>query len=170
MKDLICLRKLDILALSETWLRSRDDSDSYIIENYNFLRYDRASGSRGGGVALYINNAFLFSPIDLSIPLTNTSIDVVGAVIYLRRKRLAVIAVYRPPLASISDMHALELCLSGVFSRVDGFACLGDFNINYLNHLDSNVHHLNNIMLTFSLKQIIDSPTRISSVSASLLD
>lgn len=48
-KDLICYHEIDVLAFSETWLRERDDTAMYNIQNYSLLRFDKTSGSRGGG-------------------------------------------------------------------------------------------------------------------------
>jgi len=40
---------------------------------------------------------------DLRIPLTNISINIVGVVVYLRKKRVAVLSVYRPPNTPLSQ-------------------------------------------------------------------
>ena len=97
LKDLICLRKLDILALSETWIRESDDSAIYTIEDYNFLRVDRCvTGWRWVGRIIY-KYSLPYSPIDLRIPLANSTIEIVGAVIHLHKKRIAVFSVYYPP-------------------------------------------------------------------------
>src|SRR5436190_18819918 len=97
IKDLISFRDLDILALSETWLRASDVSSELSIQGYCLMRADRHSDARGGEVALYINSSISFSTIDLDSLLSGIIINIVGATVFLRGKRLAVFAIYRPP-------------------------------------------------------------------------
>jgi len=100
---LIQLLELDILALSETWLGEGDDSVNLSIKNCNFLRSDRISRGRGGGAALYINSSITYSEIDLRIPLANAAINIADVVLYLRKKRVAVLSAYRPPNTPLSE-------------------------------------------------------------------
>ena len=60
IKDLIFDHKLDILALTETWL---NDSSTYVAADvtppgYIFLRLDRANGKNGGGVGIMCRKEF----------------------------------------------------------------------------------------------------------------
>jgi len=167
---LIQLLELDVLALSETWLGEGDESVNLSINNFIFLRSDRASRRRGGGVALYINSTLAYSEIDFRIPLANTSINIIGVVMYLRKKRVAILSAYRPPNTPLSEMHSIELSLASIYYSVDQVICMGDLNINLLEPHGPHARVLNTFMSMFSLKQIIDSPTRITAHCSSLLD
>jgi len=168
IRDLIEFLKLNVLGLSETWLSERDDSIYLNIQNYIFLRSDRVSGRRGGGTALYISSLLTHSEINLRLPLTDSSINIVGAVVYLRKRRVAVLTVYRPPHTPLSELYSLELCLSSIFCSV--IICMGDVNIDLLNPRGAHARLLDTVMSLFSLRQIIDTPTRITESSSSLLD
>ncbi|KYM96624.1 hypothetical protein ALC62_12716, partial [Cyphomyrmex costatus] len=159
-----------VLALSETWLRERDDSTIYAIKDYYLLRSDRTYGLRGGGVAVYISSTLLYSLIDLLVPLASSAVEIVGAYIHLHKKRIAIFSIYRPPQASIAAIHDLEACLSSVFCSIDYIVCMGDLNIDLLNSKGTNAHYLHNIISLYLMKQIIDTPTRVTRSCASLLD
>ena len=119
---------------------------------------------------MYVSNALCSSVIDFGGFLDNTAVDIAGVIVFLKGKRLAVFSIYRPPASSISELRVIELCLSRIASDVDAVACLGDLNINVLNCNDPFVRSLQDIMTVFSLKQIINVPTRVTTNTASLLD
>ena len=49
----LCDKKtLNIICLTETWLKEETDSDRLVIDGYNIERKDRP-GSRGGGASMY---------------------------------------------------------------------------------------------------------------------
>lgn len=47
---------------------------------------------------------------------------------------------------------------------------VGDLNINLFNDNTSHYQHINNILNTFNLTQVITEPTRIGESTASLID
>ena len=49
-------------------------------------------------------------------------------------------------------------------------SCLGDFNVDILGQIDSNAKLLLDIASLFSLRQLIDAPTRLTYNSATNLD
>ena len=70
------------------------------------------------------------------------------------------------------DLHPLlPLFLNSLFetlitvdqSYFSNFVLLGDFNINYFCITHPLYHHLCNLENSFSLTQVVDSPTRFSS-------
>jgi len=87
---------------------------------------------------------------------------------YLRNKRVAVLSAYRSPNMPLSEMHSIELSLSSICYSVDHV--MGDLNINLFESYGPHARLLNTFMSMFSLKQIIDSPTRITEHCSSLLD
>lgn len=131
------------MAVSETWLRSSDNSNDFLIQNYCLLRCDRSIESRGGCVAIYVNTSLSFASVDFASQCTpnNHNIDIMGVKIVLCRKSLIILAVYRPPRVSFSlFLNYLENCLAIAFVGANLVVCLGDFNINLLNVIDVNIY------------------------------
>jgi len=168
--DLLRAFEFDILAISESWLRATDDTSMFNIDNYSLVRQDRSSGARGGGVVLYVSNALPFSPIDFAVSPASVSTDMVGVTIFLRSVRIAVFSVYRPPRAPLSDLSFLESRLTYAACCTDAIICMGDLNIDMLCGSSPGVSRLNDIMSLLSLRQIVNSPTRITCNTSTLLD
>lgn len=55
---------MDIMVLSETWLKSTITDNMIAIDGYNIFRADRSG--KGGGVAIYVKSKFL-SSVTLSV-------------------------------------------------------------------------------------------------------
>ena len=58
----IIIKSLDIMTVSETWLTVNVTSDMVNIPGYNLIRID-GGVSRGGGVAIFVNNKYGFDEI-----------------------------------------------------------------------------------------------------------
>ena len=59
LRALVCTEKLDIVAVTETWMNlgNKHFKTEYNIDGYSLYNTDRTSGNRGGGVAVYIRNS-----------------------------------------------------------------------------------------------------------------
>ncbi|KYN11351.1 hypothetical protein ALC57_16502, partial [Trachymyrmex cornetzi] len=68
------------------------------------------------------------------------------------------------------DLGHFEACLSEVACYSDFIVCMGDFNINMLSQTDIGTKQMKSLMSLFSLRQVVDSPTRITCSSESLID
>ena len=138
------------------------------IDNYVLVRSDRATG-RGGSVALHIDESLQFSPIGLGVLPIDTLTDIVTVSLYLAHgRRVVVVCVYCPPGAPLSDLHFIESYLFCEACITDAIVCLGDFNVDILGQIDYNAKL--NIASLFSLRQLIDTPTRLTCNSATILD
>lgn len=146
IKDLIVFHNLDVLAISKTWLHETDDSADFIIADYTLVRRNRSTGARDGGVALYINSSLSFSIVNSDIPLADTCVDMVGVIIYLRRKRVTVFSIYRPPRSPFSEFQIIESYLANVASAADIILCMGDFNVNMLDRRNSATRYVHDII------------------------
>ena len=92
---LTAVHNIDVLCLSETWLSALTPT-SYINLNGFYLasRRDRQD-RRGGGVAIFVRNHLIVSPLSLS---SSTNIECTGVQIALsKRRKLNIITAYRPP-------------------------------------------------------------------------
>lgn len=167
LAEILSNNSFDIFTVSETWLHDGVPENFVQIDTYDCYRCDR--GSRGGGLCIYskkILNGTL-------IPTNNFSnIEQLWIKIKLNTKDwLAVGVVYKPPtFNSQLFLNELEDTLSVIFPTVNDIVCTGDFNINVLNLHSQCVSNLFSVLETFKLTQIIDSPTRITDSTSSLID
>ena len=150
------------------------------ISGYSILRNDR--NRNGGGVACYIRADLCFNRRNVF----SSSIEYVFFDLLIPKvKPISIDIFYRPPnVNTFLETFLNDLKLIG-FTKSEVYF-LGDFNINLLQNnkfvlkenqpLDSK--NLNSPLLpkykelcqTFSLKEIIQEPTRVTSSTSSLLD
>ena len=144
----------DAVCLVETWLSDDVLDNEIFIPNYSIVRLDR--NRHGGGVAIYIHctityNVLLCGPAGLEL-----------LVVSLLRNhfKLCLSVFYRPPSSPSSIFDTLcDALLSVDSSYFSNFVILGDFNANFVTS-----HYLyTEFMASFSLSQVVDSPTHFSS-------
>mgnify|MGYP005985976725 FL=1 len=83
--------------------------------------------------------------------------------------KIAVGVLYRPPSKPTNCIDNLEITLANLTAEMDEIILMGDLNIDFLVP-SSPLQNLNNVLDTFNLKQVINTPTRITKHSATLLD
>ena len=100
----ILLKKnnLDVLTFSETWLKEKDNSNEYLLDDFKLYRNDRTwfeNGKEkgGGGSMIYVRNDYVVS----ILPVENISTkDLEAQILVIRREKmkdLLIINVYRAP-------------------------------------------------------------------------
>jgi len=118
--------KLDIICLSETWLKKviRNNVFKIFLMEYQIVRKDR-NLKRGGGLLILIKKNIKFEILDID----NCGIIEV-LFVKLVNKNITVGCCYRPPNSVISDLDTFEDCLTNLFLNQNELIILGDFNIN----------------------------------------
>ncbi|KAK9754924.1 hypothetical protein QE152_g872 [Popillia japonica] len=135
--------KYDIVALGETWLTSSIDSSKLNISNYVLVRKDRDSSD-------------IIEQLWISCILEGVSI--------------ATGVIYRQPSYSYSIfINELESTLIEIIPYYDKIILVGDINIDMLSNSYAS-STFNNMLQSMGFSQIIDSPTRITSCTATLID
>ena len=127
--------KPDIIALSETWIPTKD-TKFYSIVGYNFVLLPR-SNKRGGGVGVYLNNNITYTVrSDLTDSAATNSFEVLLIEInVINSLPILILNCYRPPSTSIS---VFNLQLSALLDSINDHCLnvrqivLGDFNVNLL--------------------------------------
>ena len=170
--------KLDIFAVSETWLNDSVSADSLQIPSFSpMFRLDRSNGRRAGGVALYISSSLVAKR---RLDLEKVGIELLWVEIELKRHSFICGVCYRPPSStSVDDMillDHLQFCLDNIknLKPYSNILLLGDFNAHF--NIENPVHgsvfglQLYRWMECNSLVQIIQEPTRVTASGASLLD
>lgn len=164
LHDLLIDLRVDLVALSETWLSDLIDDDMICIDGYTVLRCDR--GSRGGGVCFYLK-----SNIKYSVITSSADIEQLWVLLHLRGGDIAVGVAYRPGYVDCSlFLGELDDTIANCLLLTDRILCFGDFNINVLNSGSSDTLRLFCFLNSWEATQLIDCPTRTTALSATLLD
>ena len=159
---------IDILGLSETWTLP-DCMYDLEISGYKFERRDRLSGF-GGGVGAYIRDGVPYIP---RFDLEKENSETLWLEVCLKcSKSFLVAVVYRPPAGSKHLSNAFESSfenvVSGLTSENKELIITGDMNCDYLKSNEGK--SLKTIIKLHGLKQLINSATRITDHSSTLID
>jgi hypothetical protein len=156
------LGQFDILTVSETWLDQSISTPDIKLPNYQDpIRLDR--NRQGGGVAMYFKQSIPFlQRTDLIV----NDVEAVWAEIHLNSKKVLIGCFYLHP--RFTDWNSVEYSIEQALESCSNLILLGDFNENLLDvNKSRNAHNLMNL---FNLNQIVDTPTRITDVSRSMID
>lgn len=165
IRQIILVNSFDVFCITETWLHKDIPDDVISIDGYKLYRRDR--GSRGGGICTFVKNSFTTS----LIPLNSNTIEQLWINLKNKNENIAIGVVYRPPSQdSAFFLSEFEDTLSLILPRAQNIICSGDFNFNMYNFSNLNVQSLYAVLDEFGLKQIVDSPTRITNITSTLLD
>ena len=161
---------ITVIAVSETWLTELLN-DVYSIPGYNFFAKSR-TGKTGGGVGLSVNNSFDCKIYSDLCRMTEYLECIFLECCQAGTQSFIVGSVYRPPNSDLEKFNSDVLSILDYISGRNKLAIIaGDYNLNLLN---SNNHpptreFLNNF-LSFNFLPTIKNPTRISDISATLID
>ncbi|XP_033229600.1 uncharacterized protein LOC117181142 [Belonocnema kinseyi] len=170
--DIIHLYNIDILVISETWLRPDVPDSAILIKDFNLERADRKSHkvTRGGGVAIYIKDDLSYesvynnqTPFLTDVP-DDIPVDLCLVILKFKKTGLAIIGVYRSPNVALSWESDLEEALTHAICESNHMVCLGDFNINAADISHTCWPRLLHISRSLSLRQVIKEPTRSDSI------
>lgn len=156
-------RNIDILCISETWLLSNIPDSFVNIANFNIFRCDQG---RGGGTCVYVRNDLKITPVNVNIPRIE-GIENVWLNVQCRKLPSVIIgSIYRHPKAPHNTFDYILDVLRLICLRNKPIFILGDLN----DDLFSSNNKLSQIIKNTKLCQIIDKPTRVTPMSATLLD
>ncbi|KAL4238884.1 hypothetical protein ACF0H5_003591 [Mactra antiquata] len=155
--------EIDILGLCETFLNEHFTGKEVNLNDYQLFRKDRKSN--GGGIVLYVKNNF---PCIRRIDLENENNEIMWLEIHpVNQKPFILGYVYRPPSVLKSWTNEYEIILEKVTCEDKETIIMGDFNINLLSNTSESWKTMNNL---FNFTQFVDSPTRITHSSATIID
>ena len=172
--DLVKMRKVDVVAVTETWLHQGILDTEILDSNYVILRRDKPQPQRGGGVMLCVKSHFISLR---RRDLENENVDVVVCELTgINNSKLIIAAFYRPPNMDSDYLHNLVNVLYGIHQTgVNDIFILGDFNfpkVDWSNY--SSPSNFDSIFIECLLdcfwSQLINSPTRSVNDSSSILD
>lgn len=165
IKDLVVDSDMDILGITETWLRGNDLDNPVVAElvpnGYSFNHLPRLDG-RGGGVGLMFKKSL---DVKFSTVPSYNSFEVINAEIKLAGKSLNLYVIYRPPPSSVNrltvDGFMDEFSSLLEASVVDPRPLLitGDFNFHVDDESDLEAMNFCNLLDSFNLCQYVTVST-----------
>ena len=164
--------RIDCIALTETWLYANSDTGIFDLPSFNFVHNPRLL-KPGGGVGLYVNNGLRFKILpELSISCECLE-TIFVEIDQPNSKNITIGCLYRPPNTDIANFLSI---LSSLLSKVDSSKrsltiLTGDFNLDLIkinDHVPTT--QFLDILVGFSFFPCISKPTRITNISATLID
>ena len=166
--NLLVETRLDVLAVSETWLYPNANSCLYNIKGYNILRHDRIN-KRGGGVCIYSRNDLNTKIIPISYEFDQP--EMLAVELTNGTNKIAIAVLYKPPNIPYGVFATMHESLAHILCNFDNVVMLGDLNIDLMKPETCAAKFLvNNVFEPFSLTQLVTTPTRITESSAKILD
>jgi Reverse transcriptase (RNA-dependent DNA polymerase) len=118
---------LQLIAVSETWFKTKHTNRQINLNGFRVVRADRGGGRRGGGVALYLREGMRYKVVARSTP--TSVVDYLFVELRLPYP-LLVCVVYNPPNIDGFSIYGTEL--EPLVSKYSDVLVLGDFNHDVL--------------------------------------
>lgn len=173
----ICDANLDIICLSETWLKPNIESGLVKLVGYSLLRCDRTTGppanmKPGGGVCTYVRDNYTTKTIPVGT-YCDDNIELLSFVVICPNCRdLVVVSTYRPPSGNCNlAITALKTLCDSICTnnKQQDIVIVGDLNIDSLSESYNKVL-LSEFCYEFSFTSNITIPTRETLHSSSSID
>jgi Reverse transcriptase (RNA-dependent DNA polymerase) len=118
---------MQLIAVSETWFKTRHSNRQVSLDGFRVVRADRGGGRRGGGVALYLKEGMRYKVVARSTP--SSLVDYLFIELRLPYP-LLVCVIYNPPNINGFSVYGTEL--EPLVSKYSDILVLGDFNHDIL--------------------------------------
>ena len=153
-----CSKGLSILTLSETWLNEGILDEEILFPGYNLYRFDRGTGQKGGGVAVYISETITAMRC---CELNSPRLESLWMEIFLpKSKGILLGTFYRPPNETTAFFYVFGDVLEMASAENKEIKICGDFNCSFkAPKLCINTKKLISILCSCSLTQLMESPT-----------
>jgi len=175
LRDITIEKDIDILCLTETWIKSGDIDKRTIKDitppGYSFLHNPRISASVGGGVAVLHKDSLLFKQTSVSVKAK--SFEHIEGYMPFNSTCIRIILLYRVPPSQKNkikqgDFLAEFTSLLEIVSTLPGkLFILGDFNIQWGNDRNTEFGKFKQLLDMFNLEQNV---TEFTHVNGHILD
>jgi hypothetical protein len=162
--------KPDIFIITEHGF-SKESIDFFKIENYTLITTCQRTLHKWGGVAIFTKKNLICSPCK-NLHYSEKDFELTGInLTNFHGENLLIYGLYRSPTGNIDIFFdKLELTLTKICLGKQKFAILGDFNIDVLQTHKTETKRLKDLLNTFNLDWSINTPTRVTSSSATAID
>ena len=130
LRRLITDTDLDIIGVSETFIKENTPADRFTIDNYQLFKENRVHTTQGG-VGIYIKRNI---PIkQLQVPHDIKHPELICVVATINNIKVAIITVYKTPKLSYKTFDLIVEFIAHISCSYTHTIILGDFNIDQLN-------------------------------------
>lgn len=171
-----CVGSASVFCFTETWVRPETPCFSvpgFQVFHSPFVARDPSTDDRFlPGSCLFVADALSpeHSLVCQDIERSCVSLNVTCCFLTCQHYKVAVVSIYRSPSTAVSkcmkDLHDL---LSQLFLHCKYVMLAGDLNIDLLRSSSSQQHY-SDLLVDFQLVQHVQEPTRVSSLSSTLID
>ena len=166
---------LDIVTLSETWLKNHKELLEYVSIPGYATEFRHRDVIKGGGVGAYIKESIKYKRRkdieEVKPQLEHLWLEIPGK---NRNSRLLLGVMYRSERILTPNvwLEHLEDLLSHILVTWDGLIVLtGDMNIDLLSPSNNAItNRYQSLLDIFNLQQVVTLPTRVTKSSSSLID
>ena len=162
--DAVSRECIDVLGVSESWLKPSVTDEFVLIPGFSVIRNDRRSG-RGGGVCVFYRDGL--RPERLRVPMAGSQLETLW-LSFGRSRGITVGVAYRPPrgaaLPYIEDLRTQLVHVMGLGRPV---CLLGDMNFDLLSPAKPGVASYAQLLSDLHMSQLIRQQTH---QDGSLLD
>lgn len=159
---------IDIIALSETWLRDDSKFNTFTIKNYNKFHINRTIGTKGGGIMLFVHNSHHVILLNSAI---NNDIEYILLKILLNDEEWFVLTIYKPNGSLNSFLKQFDDIIS--YTNINNLIITGDININLLDINNTSTKEYLDVISSLNLSVLNKAITRhnyFSPSAGSLID
>ena len=154
--DIVTRENIDVLGVSESWLRPSVEDSFLIILGYKCERQDRARG-RGGGTCIIYRNTLTAER--LRVPTGGSELETLW-LSFGRCQRAVIGVAYRPPRGAVTpQLDDLRDQLAHLLGKGGQVYLLGDMNLDVLSPRKPGVSNYMQMLSDMHLKQIVIEPT-----------
>jgi exonuclease III len=166
-----CFR-FDFIILVEIWANFEFSTDKF-LQGYN-LCYTTNSYNKNGGVAIYSKaeiNIYNLDLIECLDTRDNKNLDIVGIKFEMSKQKFALFGIYNHNANKIESFNKTLLNLIKKFGNDNKIIIASDLNINLLNYgVTNSITDYVDSLIDNNISFIVDSPTRITNNSKTLID
>lgn len=155
----------DIIVLTETW---QIHSDNFNINGYTVF-YNNAKHNQNDGIVIYVNSSL--NPKIKNVKLELSGVTLTCIDVTINNIAFCISCIYRPPSTDtqffISDVESY-LSTNNLKKQVD--ILIGDININLGNENNLEVNTYLSMLNRYGFLSAINSPTRVTIETTSIID
>lgn len=164
------VKHLDIIAFSETNIKKNTPSYLFQFEGFKLFHVNREE-MNSGGVGLLVRNHLAINAKKIKVNYQEKQPELLFVEIEINKIKILVSVVYKSPKTRYGIYGNIAEILAFMSTKYDHCIITGDMNIDFLKQNSAEYRYFkNNIIDPLSLTQIINSPTRITDKTCTLID